>query len=149
MNSGCSRAKSRPAGFWRLSSLSRYRIERVQVSCWMARNDTRVVPYGLRPLRVRIFLEIYLFDTFRKSIFLKLFGDKSSWKWGFVGNDPCVVPLRIEDTCWLLYDTIRGCRDSACRRPCGVRLRGAVRFYRLIFSSGAAPLRMTQRVAIW
>ena len=36
------------------------------------------------------------------------------------------------------------CRDSACRRPFGVRLRGSSSFYRLIFDICAAPLRMTQ-----
>ena len=33
-NSGCSRAKSRPAGFCRLTPRSRYRIEMVQVREW-------------------------------------------------------------------------------------------------------------------
>ena len=37
------------------------------------------------------------------------------------------------------------CRDSACRRPFGVRLRGSFSFYRLNFDICAAPLRMTQR----
>ena len=36
------------------------------------------------------------------------------------------------------------CRDSACWRPCGVRLRGGSSFHRLIFDIHAAPLRMTQ-----
>ena len=44
------------------------------------------------------------------------------------------------------YNAIHECRDSACWRPCGVRLRGSSSFYRLIFNICAAPLRMTQRV---
>ena len=41
------------------------------------------------------------------------------------------------------YNAIHECRDSACWRPCGVRLRGSSSFYRLIFNICAAPLRMT------
>ena len=38
------------------------------------------------------------------------------------------------------------CRDSACRRPFGVRLRGNDWFSRLPLHHCAAPLRMTQRI---
>ena len=44
------------------------------------------------------------------------------------------------------WNTIHECRDSACRRPFGVRLRGSFSFYRLISDLCAAPLRMTQWV---
>ena len=42
------------------------------------------------------------------------------------------------------WDALHECRDSACRRPFGVRLRGSSSFYRLISDICAAPLRMTQ-----
>ena len=38
------------------------------------------------------------------------------------------------------------CRDSACRRPFGVRLRGNGWFHRSLLHDCAAPLRMTRRV---
>ncbi len=44
------------------------------------------------------------------------------------------------------WDALHECRDSACRRPFGVRLRGNVWFLRSLFLRNAAPLRMTQRV---
>ena len=46
-----------------------------------------------------------------------------------------------------LHDNaIHECRDSACRRPFGVRLRGNGWFHRSSLHGDAAPLRMTQRV---
>ena len=45
-------------------------------------------------------------------------------------------------------DALHECRDSACRRPFGVRLRGSSSFYRLIFDICAAPLRMTRGVFV-
>ncbi len=51
--------------------------------------------------------------------------------------------------CYLLiydYDAIHECRDSACRRPFGVRLRGNDWFRRSPLHRCAAPLRMTQWV---
>ena len=38
------------------------------------------------------------------------------------------------------------CRDPACGRPCGVRLRGGQGCDVCLFARCAAPLRMTQRV---
>ena len=51
------------------------------------------------------------------------------------------------------WDVIRSyalheCRDSACWRPCGGRLRGSFSFYRLISDICAAPLRMTRGVFV-
>ena len=44
------------------------------------------------------------------------------------------------------YNALHECRDSACRRPFGVRLRGNGWFRRSPLHCCAAPLRMTQRV---
>ena len=46
----------------------------------------------------------------------------------------------------LQYSALHECRDSACWRPFGVRLRGSSPFYRLFFDICAAPLRMTRGV---
>ena len=46
----------------------------------------------------------------------------------------------------LTYHTLHECRDSACRRPFGVRLRGNDWFHRSLLHRCAAPLRMTRRV---
>ena len=43
---------------------------------------------------------------------------------------------------------LRRCRDPACGRPYGVRLRGNDWFYHLIFHICAAPLRMTRRLIV-
>ena len=43
-------------------------------------------------------------------------------------------------------DALHERRDSACWRPCGVRLRGNDWFQRSLLHRCAAPLRMTQRV---
>ena len=42
------------------------------------------------------------------------------------------------------YNALHECRDSACRRPFGVRLRGNGWFRRSPLHGDAAPLRMTQ-----
>ena len=50
--------------------------------------------------------------------------------------------------CYLLiydYDALHECRDSACWRPFGVRLRGNDWFQSSPLHCCAAPLRMTQR----
>ena len=52
----------------------------------------------------------------------------------------------VPGECYLLttYNAIRKCRDSACWRPFGVRLRGNGGFLRSLLHGCAAPLRMTQ-----
>ena len=67
-----------------------------------ARNDTRGAPFGLR-------LVEYV----------------TRQGYNMVGNDPCCRSVPGE--CYLLttYNAIRECRDSACRRPFGVRRNAA------------------------
>ena len=56
----------------------------------------------------------------------------------------------VAGECYLLrqYNPLNECRDSACWRPFGVRLRGSSSFYRLILDICAAPLRMTRGVFV-
>ena len=59
----------------------------------------------------------------------------------------CGVRLRTRFVCGMRFvvDALHVCRDPACRRPFGVRLRGVFRLYRSPLQGNAAPLRMTQR----
>ena len=57
------------------------------------------------------------------------------------GESANIVPLAFGN---LRYDALHECRDSACWRPFGVRLRGNGRVLYSPLHGYAAPLRMTQ-----